>query len=94
MFVTTTDDDAARKVIVGLGHPFIEGEPLMVEVPDEPGAFAGVSDKLAAAGVLVTGLVTAGQRPGFLELAFCVDDIDRARAALGQRAEHLVGVGD
>jgi hypothetical protein len=94
LFVTTTDDDAARGVIKGLGHPFIEGEPLMVQIPDRPGAFAEVSDRLGAAGVRVTGLVKAGQRPGFVEMAFCVDDVAAAREALGQCAADLVGVGD
>jgi hypothetical protein len=93
LFVTTTDDDAARGVIAGLGHPFIEGEPLMVEVRDAPGAFAEVADRLASAGVRVTGLVKAGERPGFVEMAFCVDDIGRAREALGQGAQDLVGIG-
>ena len=51
MFLTTTDDDAARDVLQGLGHEFIEGEPVMVEIPDEPGALAWVSGKLAEAGV-------------------------------------------
>jgi hypothetical protein len=92
LFVTTTDDDAARGVIVGLGHTFIEGEPLMVEVPDAPGAFAEVADRLAHAGVRVTGLVKAGERPGYVEMAFCVDDIAKAREALGQRAEDAVGI--
>ncbi len=92
LFVTTTDDDAARRVIKGLGHPFIEGEPLMVEVPDRPGAFGDIADRLAQAGVTVTGVVKAGERPGFAEWAFCVDDVTTARQALGQHAEDLVGV--
>jgi hypothetical protein len=94
MFVTTTDDDAAREVLHGLGHEFIEGEPLMVEVPDRPGGFAEISEKLAAAGVHVTGIVQAGCRPGVNEVAFCVDDEPRARAALGLHPENLVGVSD
>jgi hypothetical protein len=94
LFVTTTDDDAARGVIKGLGHPFIEGEPLMVHIADRPGAFAAVSERLDAAGVHVTGLVKAGERPGFVEMAFCVDDIAAAREALGLCAADLVGVGD
>jgi len=92
MFVTTTDDEAARGVIRGLGHAFIEGEPLLVEVPSPPGSFAEVSDRLAEAGVRVTGLVKAGERPGFIEFALCVDDPEKARAALGQHQEDGVGV--
>ena len=92
MFLTTTDDDdAARGVLKGLGHEFIEGEPIMVEIPDEPGALAEVSGKLAEAGVMVTGVIQAGTRPGVTEWAFCVDDEPKARDALGLKIENCVG---
>ena len=91
MFVTTTDDDEARSVLRGLGHDFIEGEPVMVEISDEPGALGEVSQKLADAGVLVTGVIQAGCKPGKLEMAFCVDDEQKAREVLGLNAEDCVG---
>ena len=91
MFVTFTDDDAARSVLKGLGHPFIEGEPVMVEIPDEPGSLGVVSQKLADAGVIVTGVIQAGTKPGKLEMAFCVDDERKAREALGLHVEDCVG---
>ena len=91
MFVTFTDDDAARSVLRGLGHDFIEGEPVMVEIPDEPGSLGAVSQKLADAGVMVTGVIQAGSRPGFLEMAFCVDDEHKALEALGLHEEACVG---
>ena len=91
MFVTFTDDDAARSVLRGLGHPFIEGEPVLVEIPDEPGSLGEVSQKLADAGVLVTGVIQAGRKPGVIEMAFCVDDEAKAREALGLGIEDCVG---
>jgi hypothetical protein len=91
MFLTTTDDDAARGVLRGLGHDFIEGEPIMVEAPDEPGALAEVSGRLAEAGVQVTGVIQAGTRPGVVEWALCVDDEPKAREALGLGVENCVG---
>lgn len=94
MFVTTTDDDAAREVLRGIGHDFIEGEPVMVEIPDEPGSLGEVSQKLAEAGVLVTGFIQAGRRPGVIEMAFCVDDEAKAREALGLKVEDCVGCSD
>ncbi len=94
MFVTFTDDDVARSVLKGLGHPFIEGEPVMVEIPDEPGALGDVSLKLAEAGVRVTGMIQAGRKPGLIEMAFCVDDETKAREALGLHAEDCVGCPD
>jgi len=94
MFVTTDDDAAARKVLYGLGHEFIEGRAVMVEVPDAPGGLAEVSEKLAAAGVNITGMLPVGRRPGFVEMTFCVDDEEKAREALGLQPGSLVGVSD
>jgi hypothetical protein len=92
MFVTTDDDAGTRKVLSGLGHAFIEGRPVMVEVADEPGGLADVSEKLAAAGVNITGMLPVGRRPGIVEMAFCVDDEAKAREALGLDTASLVGV--
>jgi hypothetical protein len=91
MFVTFTDDDAARSVLRGLGHDFIEGEPIMVEVANEPGALAAISQKLADAGIGITGMIMAGSKPGLQEWAFCVDDEHAARQALGLHEEACVG---
>ena len=49
MFVTTDDDAGTRKVLSGLGHDFIEGRPIMVEVEDRPGGLADVSARGARA---------------------------------------------
>ena len=92
MFVTTDDDEITREVLHGLGHAYIEGEPILVEVDDRPGGLADVSERLAAAGVNVTGVLIVGRRPGIVEMAFCVDDECRARTALGIDSSHLVGV--
>jgi hypothetical protein len=93
MFVTTSDDDAARRVLHGMGRLFIEGDPILVEVPDRPGGLAGVTARLADAGVNVTGMLTVGRRPGVLEITLCVDDEAAARAALGMELREAVGVG-
>jgi len=64
---------------------------VMVEIPDQPGSLGAVSQKLADAGVMVSGVIQAGSRPGFLEMAFCVDDEHKALEALGLHAEACVG---
>jgi hypothetical protein len=92
MFVTTDDDDQARSVLHGLGHQFIEGEPILVEVPDRPGGLAEVTEKLAEAGVNITGVLPVGRRPGVVEVTFCVSDEAKAREALGLDQGSLVGV--
>ncbi len=94
MFVTTGDDEVTRGVLRGLGHPFIEGRPVMVEVPDCPEGLAVVSEKLGEAGVRITGMLPVGRKPGVVEMTFCVDDDVKAREALGQTALELVGCAD
>lgn len=91
MYVTTDDDDAARDVLHGLGHMYIEGSPVLVEVEDRPGGLAEVTEKLAVAGVNITGMLPVGRRPGVVEMTFCVDDEERAREALGLNATEAVG---
>lgn len=94
MFVTTTDDSKTREVLRGLGHEYIEGTPVLVDVDDRPGGLADVTEKLAAAGVNILGVLTVGRRPGIVEMAFSVDDEIRARAALGQGEAECVGCPD
>lgn len=86
-FIVPDDDDRMRNVLEGLGHEFIEGNPIVVDVDDRPGGLADVAERLAAAGVLITGTMCIGERPGIIEMAFTVDDEDRAREALGLK-EH------
>jgi len=82
-FIVPNEPERMRSVLDGLGHEYIEGNPIVVDVEDRPGGLADVAERLAAAGVLITGTLCVGQRPGFIEMAFTVDDEDRAREALG-----------
>lgn len=82
-FVVPSDPERMRSVLDGLGHEYIEGEPIVVDVEDRPGGLADVAERLASAGVLITGTLCVGQRPGIVEMAFTVDDEARAREALG-----------
>jgi hypothetical protein len=91
-FLTTADPEGTREVLHGLGHPFAEGAPVLVEVPDEPAGLATAAEHLAAAGVNVQGVLTVGHRPGRAELIFCVDDEAAAHAALHQTESDAVGV--
>ncbi len=92
MFLTTDDDAGTRKVLYGLGHEFIEGQPIVVEVEDRPGGLADVTERLAAAGVNITGMLPVGRLPGIVEMAFCVDAEAKAREALKLDRGSLVGV--
>lgn len=88
-FMTTSNGDA-RDVLRSLGNDFIEGSALVVDVLDQPGGLADVTDRLAAAGVNVLATMSIGCREGVLEMAFVVDDEARARAAL--TSAQLAGV--
>lgn len=82
-FIATSDDDATREVLRGLGHPFIEGDMIVADVADRPGGFADAAEKLASAGVNILGALVVGRRPGIIEVAFSVDNEAAAKAALG-----------
>ncbi len=81
-FMTSSDDAATRDVLHGLGHLFIEGATVCVDVPDVPGGLAEVTGRVGAAGVNIVGTLIIGRRPGIVEMAFAVDDEERAREAL------------
>lgn len=81
--LTTDDDDATRMVLRSGGYPYVEGETLIVKVEDKPGGLAAVAEKLAAAGVDIRGVLFVGRTAGTVETAFSVDDVARAREALG-----------
>jgi hypothetical protein len=90
-FVTTGDEADTRAVIQGLGHEFLEGDTVVVDVLDKPEALADVADQLTAAGVKIYGTMTVGRREGIQEIAFAVDDGKKARAALP--AAELASIG-
>ncbi len=81
--LTSDDDDATRQVLRSGGYPYVEGESLIVEVEDRPGGLAAVAEKLAAAGVDIRGCLFVARSEGKVETAFSVDDVGRARRALG-----------
>jgi hypothetical protein len=90
-FIIPSDAQAMREVLRGLGHLFLEGDVIVVDVEDRPGGFADVTERLAAAGVNIVGTLCVGRRPGIMEMAFTVDDEEAARRALGLNL--LVGAG-
>jgi hypothetical protein len=81
-FVTTGDEDVTRQVLHGLGHDYLEGETVVVDVLDRPGGLADVAERLAVAGVNILGTMIVGRREGVVEMAFAVDDGDKARSVL------------
>lgn len=91
-FLTTSDDTATREVLHGLGHSYIEGDPVLVDVDDRPGGLADALERLGAGGVNILGTMIVGRRPDIVQMVFCVDDKARAMAVLGGTAHEAVGV--
>jgi hypothetical protein len=90
-FMTTSHGDEAHQVLKGLGHQFIEGNTIVVDVMDQPGGLADVAERFAKAGVNIMSTLIIGRRAGVLEMAFAVDDVEKARGALVNC--ELAGVG-
>jgi hypothetical protein len=81
-FITADDDTAARDVLHGLGHDYLEGETIVVDVLDQPGGLADIAERFAHVGVHIMGTMCVGRREGIMEMAFAVDDIEKARSVL------------
>ncbi len=88
--LTTDDDVMTREVLHGMGIPFVEGDALHVEVPDEPGGIAELTEKLSTAGVNITGVLVIGRRATSIQMALTVDDEARAREVLGLPPVHAL----
>ncbi len=86
----TDDDEMTRDVLRSMGVPFVEGDTLLVEVEDRPGALADFSEQLAHGGVNITGILVAGCHDGLCELQFSVDDEAKAREILGLPQVHTL----
>jgi hypothetical protein len=93
-FITTADAAATREVLHGLGHAYVEGAPLLIEVDDKPGGIADATERLSAAGVNLCGTLMVGHKPGKVDMIFCVDDEAKAHAALRDEEIENVGVSD
>jgi len=91
-FLTTSDEVSTREVLRGLGHLFMEGDPVRVDVEDRPGGLADMLERFGARGVNIFGTMIVGRHPGTLQMVFCVDDGARAQEILDDPAREPVGV--
>jgi hypothetical protein len=81
--LTTSNDAAARDVLRRTKYTFLQGEALTIALEDQPGSLARFTRRLADAGVNVNGVLTLRRHQGKAELAFTVDEVDKARRVLG-----------
>jgi hypothetical protein len=73
------DEDAARRVLVENDVPFEEQKVLATLIPNEPGALAAMTRRLANAGVNIEAMYLLHTSCDELRFALAVDDHDRAR---------------
>ncbi len=81
-YLETDRFEDTRRVLSGMGYDYLAGKTIVVECCDEPGALASLAEELAAVGVNIEGVMTAGHGKGVVDIAITVDDADKARAAL------------
>ncbi len=82
VLLTVSNDTVTREVLRQSGYSFHEGESLLVQVDDKPGALAETTERLAAAGVNVMSTLVLGRHKGIVDLALTVDDMAKGREAI------------
>tara|TARA_B110000438_G_C15819298_1_gene653560 strand:+ start:1073 stop:1477 length:405 start_codon:yes stop_codon:yes gene_type:complete len=80
--IVTNQTTEARVALDSLGIRYTAKRLLSQSMPDKPGALAEFSERLANAGVSITSIYVLSRIQGATELAFSVDDLDKARVTL------------
>lgn len=79
------DEVGSRTGLRDAGIPFRELPAVTVSLEDTPGTAAATNRALAAAGVNIEAFFPVGCEEGRYTFAVCVDDVQGARQALGDR---------
>ena len=80
--IVTDQTVEARMALDALDITYATKNLLSQSMPDKPGALADFSERLGEAGVSITSIYVLSRIQGATELAFSVDDLDKARATL------------
>ena len=80
--IVTNQTTEARVALDSLGIRYTAKRLLSQSMPDKPGALAEFSERLANAGISITSIYVLSRIQGATELAFSVDDLDKARVTL------------
>jgi hypothetical protein len=87
MRVVAGTHDAAKQILSSLNMPFNESDVLCVNLPNQPGAFAEVVEKLARNHINISyAYVTAGARGGRTTGVLKVADVKKAMRVLQENA--------
>jgi len=84
--LTTNDEAATRRVLLGRGYKFREIEVVPLTVADAPGTFAKACRALADAKINIEAAFPMGGTSDRNTIAFATDDPTRARSILSQKS--------
>ena len=71
-----------RMMLDEMEIPYTVSELLTLVMPDRPGSLADFAERLGNSGVNITSIYVLSRFRGDTELAFSVDDMEKARATL------------
>jgi hypothetical protein len=83
--LVAADEDGSRTALKDAGFTHRELPAVTVTLEDRPGTAAATNRALADAGVNIEAFFPVGFEQGRYAFAVCVDDIEKARGALGDQ---------
>ena len=83
IILTADNYDRALYVLNQAGFKAVGDDPLVVRLPDEPGALANVAGSLKDAGVNIESMHILSRQAGYAMIALKTDDRPRAIEAIG-----------
>ena len=82
IIMTVSDTDRALSVLSQAGYKAVSDDAVVVRLRDEPGALAGVADRLKQAGVNIQNLHILSRQDGFALVALTTSDRAATEAAI------------
>ena len=83
IIMTVSDTDRALSALSQAGYRAVSDDAVVVRLRDEPGALAGVADRLKQSGVNIQNLHILSRQDGFALIALTTSDRAATEAALG-----------
>lgn len=84
IIMTVSDTDRALSILSQAGYKAVSDDAVVVRLRDEPGALAGVADRLKQAGVNIQNLHILSRQDGFALIALTTSDRAATEAALAE----------
>ena len=84
IIMTVNDTDHALSILNRAGYKAVSDDSVVVRLRDEPGALAGVADRLKQAGVNIQNLHILARQEGYALIALTTSDRAATEAAIRQ----------